>query len=118
MTEEQIITLEPVYFDFAKATIKPISYPILDQVAKVMTDRPAIAVRVEGHTDNFGTDAYNQKLSERRTHSVVEYLVRKGIAASRLQAVGFGETRPIAPNDTDQGRAKNRRTEFHIVTGN
>jgi len=117
VTEEQIITLEPVYFDFDKATIKPISFAILDQVAKVMNDRPTITVRVEGHTDSYGSDAYNQKLSDRRVHSVVQYLVKKGIPAARLQGQGFGESRPIAPNDTDEGRAKNRRTEFHIVTG-
>jgi outer membrane protein OmpA-like peptidoglycan-associated protein len=116
VTEEQIITLEPIYFDFDKATIKPVSYPVLDEVAKVMRDGPTIVVRVEGHTDDVGSDAYNARLSERRAHSVVKYLVAKGIDPARLQAIGFGESRPIATNDTPEGRAKNRRTEFHIVT--
>ena len=121
VTEEQIITLEPIYFDFDKSTIKPVSYPILDQVVKVMTDRPNMRVRVEGHTDSKGTDEYNQKLSQRRTDSVVKYLIGKGIDPSRLEAVGFGESRPIAPNqdesgkDNPTGRAKNRRTEFHVI---
>jgi len=122
VTEEQIITLEPIYFDFDKSTIKPVSYPILDQVAKVMTDRPNMRIRVEGHTDSKGSDAYNQRLSQRRSESVVKYLIKKGIDPSRLEAVGLGESRPIAPNqnpdgtDNPTGRAKNRRTEFHVVS--
>lgn len=120
VTEEQIVTLEPVYFDFDKATIKPVSYPVLDQIVRVMTDRPAIEVRVEGHTDSKGTDTYNRRLSQQRAEAVVKYLVAKGVAPARLDAVGLGESRPIAPNenpdgsDNPQGRAKNRRTEFHI----
>ena len=121
VTEEQIITLEPIYFDFDKASIKAVSYPVLDQVVKVMNDRPALRIRVEGHTDSKGTDAYNQRLSERRAASVVKYLQSKGIAAARLENAGFGESRPIAPNqnpdgsDNPVGRAKNRRTEFHVI---
>jgi len=120
VTEEQIVTLEPIYFDFDKATIKPVSYPVLDQIVRVMTDRPAIEVRVEGHTDAKGTDTYNRRLSQQRAEAVVKYLVAKGVARARLEAVGLGESRPIAPNenpdgsDNPQGRAKNRRTEFHI----
>ena len=122
VTEEQIITLEPIFFDFDKATIKPVSYPILDQVVKVMTDRPNMRVRVEGHTDSKGSEAYNQRLSQRRAEAVVKYLVGKGIDPSRLEAVGYGKSRPIAPNqnsdgsDNPVGRAKNRRTEFHVIT--
>jgi outer membrane protein OmpA-like peptidoglycan-associated protein len=122
VTEEQIITLEPIYFDFDKSTIKRVSYPILDQVVKVMTDRPNMRVRVEGHTDSKGSDAYNQRLSQRRAEAVVKYLIGKGIDPSRLEAVGFGESRPIAPNqnpdgsDNPTGRAKNRRTEFHVIS--
>jgi len=120
VTEEQIVTLEPIYFDFDKATIKPVSYPVLDQIVRVMTDRPAIEVRVEGHTDSKGTDAYNRRLSQRRAEAVVKYLVTKGVGPARLEAVGLGESRPLAANenpdgsDNPQGRAKNRRTEFHI----
>jgi outer membrane protein OmpA-like peptidoglycan-associated protein len=120
ITEEQLVTLEPIYFDFGKATIKPVSYPVLDQIVRVMSDRPAIDVRVEGHTDSKGTDAYNQRLSQQRAEAVVKYLVAKGIAPARLDAVGLGKSRPIAPNenpdgsDNPRGRAKNRRTEFHI----
>ena len=122
VTEEQIITLEPIYFDFDKAKIKPVSYPILDQVVKVMNDRPNMRVRVEGHTDSKGSEAYNQRLSQRRAEAVVKYLISKGIDPSRLEAVGYGKSRPIAPNqdengkDNPTGRAKNRRTEFHVIT--
>ena len=118
VTDEQIITLEPIYFDFDKATIKPESYPVLDQVAQVMIDRPQMEVRIEGHTDWIGTDSYNQRLSERRARAVLGYLVNKGIDSFRLGAVGYGEGRPIATNDTEEGRARNRRTEFHIVRHN
>jgi outer membrane protein OmpA-like peptidoglycan-associated protein len=120
VTEEQIVTLEPIYFDFDKATIKPVSFAVLDQIVKVMTDRPTVNVRVEGHTDAKGADPYNRRLSQRRAEAVVKYLVAKGIAPERLDAVGLGKSRPIAPNenpdgsDNPQGRAKNRRTEFHI----
>jgi len=120
VTEEQIVTLEPIYFDFGTATIKPVSYPVLDEVRRVMSDRPAIEVRVEGHTDSKGSEAYNQRLSQQRAEAVVKYLVAKGVAPARLEGVGFGKSRPIAPNanpdgsDDPQGRAKNRRTEFHI----
>jgi len=121
VTEEQIITLEPIYFDFDKSTIKPVSYPILDQVVKVMNERPTMRVRVEGHTDSKGTEAYNQKLSQRRSEAVVKYLIGKGIDPSRLEAIGYGKSRPVAPNsntdgsDNPTGRAKNRRTEFHVI---
>jgi outer membrane protein OmpA-like peptidoglycan-associated protein len=122
VTEEQIITLEPIYFDFDKAKIKPVSYPILDQVVKVMNDRTSMRVRVEGHTDSKGSDAYNKRLSQRRAEAVVKYLIGKGIDPSRLEAVGYGKSRPIAPNedengrDNPTGRAKNRRTEFHVIS--
>ena len=74
-----------------------------------------LKVQVEGHTDSVGTDAYNDGLSQRRSQAVVEYLVSKGIARDRLAAVGLGESKPIASNDTAKGRAMNRRTEFVIV---
>ncbi len=114
-TDEQIITLAPIYFDFDRDTIKQVSHPVLDQVAAVMQQRPTAVVRVEGHTDSFGSDDYNQKLSERRAQAVVRYLVGKDIDGSRLEAQGFGESRPIETNETAEGRAKNRRTEFHII---
>jgi len=116
--EAKKITIDQmVHFDFDKSNIKPEAAAILDDVAKVMQANPQIKkVRVEGHTDSIGSDAYNLKLSQRRADSVVNYLTTKGgIAASRLEAVGYGESRPIATNATAAGRAKNRRVEFNVV---
>ena len=122
VTDEQMVTLEPIYFELGRATIEPGSLPILDAVAKAMGERPQVKVRVEGHTDSTGTEPHNRRLSQRRAEAVVSYLRQKGIAADRLEAVGRGSSRPIAPNrnpdgsDDAEGRAKNRRTEFHIVS--
>lgn len=116
VAEEKIVITQKIHFEFDKAIIRPISYPILDDVAYLLQINPQIRrVRVEGHTDWIGSDAYNQKLSERRAASVRNYLIGKGIAADRLIAVGYGEARPIADNNTTQGRARNRRTEFTVV---
>jgi len=111
-----VITLKGVYFDFDKATIKPESYPVLDDAAKILTDNPKITVEIQGHTDSDGSDSYNQKLSERRAYSIVDYFVKvKGIDVNRLKAIGYGESKPIASNDTKEGRALNRRVEFVIL---
>lgn len=114
--EEKIIITQKIHFEFDKATIRPISYSILDDVVELLNRNPQITkIRVEGHTDSVGSDAYNQNLSERRAQSVVNYLVSKGISRDRLIAVGYGESRPIADNNTTEGRAKNRRTEFTVL---
>jgi len=114
--EEKIVITQKIHFEFARANIRPVSYPILDDVAYLLQRNPQIGlVRVEGHTDWIGSDAANQRLSERRANAVRDYLVRKGIAPNRLQAVGYGETRPVADNNSVQGRARNRRTEFTVV---
>ena len=81
-----------------------------------MKANPTIkSLRVEGHTDNQGTPEYNQRLSDARANSVMAYLVKQGVEAGRVTAEGFGLTKPIATNDTDDGRQKNRRVEFHIT---
>ena len=96
--------------------IRPVSYPIVDDVADLLRRNPQIRrVRVEGHTDWIGSDAYNQKLSENRARAVRDYLIQKGVEPSRLEAVGYGESRPVADNNTVQGRARNRRTEFTVL---
>lgn len=110
--------LDKVYFDTGKATIQPRSFALLDDVARVITSHPELArIEVEGHTDDQGNDASNLKLSDRRASAVKDYLVKKGVAAERLGAKGWGETRPIATNRTPDGRAENRRVEFRIVGG-
>ena len=100
----------------AKDEIKPVSFPVLDEVAAVLIGTPTILrVRVEGHTDSRGRDRYNLDLSKRRAHSVRRYLMSKGVEPRRLVAEGYGETVPIATNDTSDGRAENRRVEFVIL---
>lgn len=116
VAEEKIVITQKIHFEFNKSKIRPVSYPILDDVAYLLQLNPQIRrVRVEGHTDWIGSDAYNQKLSEHRAASVRDYLIGKGIAADRMIAVGYGEARPIADNNTTQGRARNRRTEFTVL---
>jgi OmpA-OmpF porin, OOP family len=105
-----------VHFDYDKAIIKPESFPLLDEVVGVLSKNPQLKhVRVEGHTDNKGTAAYNLDLSKRRAASVVEYLVQHGIDRKRLVSAGYGFERPIADNATALGRAKNRRVEFKLL---
>jgi len=104
--------LDNVLFDFDKSNIKPQFFYFLDEAAAVFAQNPNLNVRIEGHTDNIGTAAYNMKLSLRRANAVVDYLVKKGIAKDRLTAEGFGFTRPVATNDTKEGRALNRRVEL------
>lgn len=115
------IVLENVYYDFDKATLKPESFPSLDSLVSLLNFYPKMVIEVSAHTDNKGSDKYNMTLSEKRAQSVVNYLIEKGIEAARLQAKGYGETMPIAPNDVNgkdnpEGRAKNRRTEFKVLS--
>ena len=112
----RILLKDSVHFDTGKDTIKSESFPLLDQVAKLLGEHPEMKkVRVEGHTDNVGNAAYNKELSARRAASVVRYLVGKGVAASRLVPAGYGFEQPIASNATALGRAKNRRVAFTIL---
>jgi outer membrane protein OmpA-like peptidoglycan-associated protein len=111
---KEVIILSGVNFAFNSDKLTPESKAILDkQVAKIKAD-PGMKVQVAGHTDIIGSDAYNQKLSEKRAKAVMDYFISQGIPASRLSSVGYGKTKPIAPNNTDEGRAKNRRVELHI----
>lgn len=114
--EEKIIITQKIHFEFNRAVVRPISYPILDDVAELLQRNPQIRrVQVEGHTDWIGSDAYNQRLSQRRAEVVVDYLTRKGVDRNRLVPVGYGESRPVADNNATAGRAQNRRTEFTVV---
>jgi outer membrane protein OmpA-like peptidoglycan-associated protein len=108
--------LDIVYFALNRDVIQRRSYSLLDEVARVIAAHPEITkVRAEGHTDNQGDDAYNKDLSQRRANAVRAYLVKRGIAAERLDAVGYGEEQPKADNETKAGRAANRRVEFTII---
>ncbi|MFP3871154.1 MAG: OmpA family protein, partial [Syntrophobacteria bacterium] len=104
-----------VQFDLGRSEVKPSSYPILDEVAEVLEKNPSLRVEIEGHTDSTGTAALNQRLSEQRAEAVLEYLVSAGISRERLSAKGYGLTRPIASNNTREGRAKNRRVELKPI---
>jgi outer membrane protein OmpA-like peptidoglycan-associated protein len=112
-TEKNLLAM--VHFDFDKQSIKKIYVPVLDQQVAYLKDSPALPVMVKGHTDYMGSDEYNQKLSERRANAVRDYLIQKGIASSRIQAVGYSEHRPIADNKTAEGRALNRRAELEVT---
>ncbi|MDD3124274.1 MAG: OmpA family protein [Candidatus Kapabacteria bacterium] len=105
----------PITFDFNKSDIKPESFEILDGIADQMLSNPKIKIEIQGHTDNIGTVEINQVLSEKRANSVKEALVSRGIEAQRIRTRGFGMTMPVANNDTEEGRAKNRRTQFVIL---
>ncbi|MFZ5637281.1 MAG: OmpA family protein [Pseudomonadota bacterium] len=104
-----------VTFDFNSAALKPQFRPALDQVAATMAEYDRTIVEVSGHTDNVGSDAYNQKLSEERAGTVSTYLIGKGLVRERFEVVGMGERYPVASNDTDGGRALNRRVEIRVV---
>jgi len=113
---EKIEITQKIHFEYDKAVIRPASFVVLDEVVNAMKNDKGISkVQVEGHTDAMGSDTYNQGLSERRAQACVAYIESKGIEPERLEAIGFGESRPIAPNNTAKGRATNRRTEFIIT---
>ena len=101
-----------IYFDTASATIKPESEPALVEIVKLLNGSPALKVYVVGHTDNVGSLESNLKLSSDRAASVVKTITARGVAASRLKSAGIGPYSPVASNDTDGGKAKNRRVEF------
>lgn len=107
--------VENIYFETAKAKLKPESFEALDKLVDKMKDAGEITVEISGHTDWVGTKEYNYGLSERRAQSVVDYLVENGIDKDNLVAKGYGEDEPIATNETEEGRAKNRRVEFEIL---
>jgi outer membrane protein OmpA-like peptidoglycan-associated protein len=113
--EGESIVLQNIFFEFNKTTLLPESYPELDKVAAFVLNNNIKLIEIGGHTDSEGSEAYNQKLSEGRAKSVVEYLKSKGIVMDRMQAVGYGELKPIDTNLTEQGRAVNRRVEFTLL---
>ncbi len=109
-----VIELQGVHFETDKATLKPVSISILNAAVKTLGEHGTIMVEVAGHTDSRASDSYNEALSERRAKVVYEYLVAHGISADRMTWRGYGESQPIATNDTDEGMAKNRRTELIV----
>ncbi|MBI3238312.1 MAG: OmpA family protein [Flavobacteriia bacterium] len=111
------IALRNIFFDVAKATLRPESNAELERLVKLMKDVPNLKIEISGHTDNTGSATVNETLSQQRAEAVVQYLTGKGVSASRMKAKGYGAARPVSTNNTDDGRQQNRRTEFEI-TGN
>lgn len=109
------VVLNNIFFESGKADLKPESYLELAKAIELMKANPSMRVEVGGHTDNVGADDKNMALSHARARAVMDFMVKGGIAASRLMAKGYGETQPVATNDTDEGRQANRRTEFVII---
>ncbi len=104
-----------VTFAFDRAELQPQFYPVLDDVARTLVQYNQTIVEVAGHTDSVGSESYNQQLSERRAYAVAEYLGSRGVQRERMMPVGAGKSRPIASNDSEYGRAQNRRVEITLV---
>lgn len=109
------VRLKNIYFDFDKTTLKSESFVELDRVVDFLNRNSSVSIEIAGHTDNKGSDTYNQNLSQGRSQSVVDYLISKGIDPSRLEARGYGESKPVETNETEEGRAINRRVEFTVL---
>lgn len=113
---ETAITLNNIYFDFDRFELKPESFVELDRVYKFLSDNPGVKIEISAHTDSRGSDDYNLELSQKRAESVVKYLASKNIDPARLSAKGYGETKPLFDNSTEEGMAKNRRVEMRVIS--
>jgi outer membrane protein OmpA-like peptidoglycan-associated protein len=111
----EAIRLNNIFFDFGLAELRPESFPELLRLVRFLNEHPKVAIELAGHTDNIGNDEANQTLSEARVTAVRAYLVEQGISHERMKAVGHGKKFPVASNDTEEGRQKNRRVEFTIL---
>ena len=116
LTDSNIAIMDKVQFETGKAALLPASNALLDEVAKMLKDNPQVEqISVEGHTDSTGSPDFNRKLSQQRAESVAKYLSSKGVKAARMEPKGFGPDRPVADNESEQGREANRRVEFNIL---
>ena len=116
VTKDAIVIKDKIQFDYNKATIKEVSFELLDTIVRVINENPHIReLSIEGHTDSDGSDKYNKKLSDKRAASVKKYFTEHGIDEGMLLSKGWGEAKPIADNGTDEGKATNRRVEFLIT---
>ena len=106
---------EAITFGFDSASLNRSAYGVLDRVADTLKEYDQTIIEVAGHTDSVGSDAYNQRLSERRAQAVADYITSRGVSGQRLMVVGAGEAHPVASNNTEAGRAENRRVEITIV---
>ncbi|MFH2095217.1 MAG: OmpA family protein, partial [Bacteroidota bacterium] len=110
----ETIRLNNIFFDLDKATLKEESFSELNRLVRLLKENATMSITISGHTDNQGSDQYNLKLSEDRVNSVIQYLITNGVAKDRLSGKGYGESNPIGTNDTEEGKAINRRVEFTI----
>ncbi|HEY5125329.1 MAG TPA: OmpA family protein, partial [Ignavibacteria bacterium] len=116
MKERQVsVRINNIFFDFNESKLKSESYLELDRLYKFLIENSDISVEISGHTDNIGSDEYNITLSNARANAVKDYLVSKGISTNRIISKGYGKSKPVATNDTDEGRQLNRRVEFKII---
>jgi OOP family OmpA-OmpF porin len=113
--EAKTFTLNNVYFDSGKSTLQATSYKELDELLAYLKLKPSIKIEIAGHTDSEGNDDANMLLSENRAITVKNYLIKNGIASTRIQTKAYGETQPIATNETEEGRSKNRRITINIL---
>lgn len=111
----QAFRLDNVYFDQSSYVLRPESFPQLDKLVKTLVTNPKLTIEIAGHTDNVGDRRLNQSLSESRAKIITNYLVRNGIAEKRLRYTGYGDSRPAAPNDSEDNKRKNRRVEFVVL---
>jgi len=109
------IVLRGVHFDSDKSDIRPDSRPVLNEAVEILKENPTVRISVEGHTDAIGSDTHNEQLSLRRAEAVFRYLVNRGIAPERMDVTGYGKRRPVANNETESGRAQNRRVELQVM---
>jgi OOP family OmpA-OmpF porin len=109
------LILRGVNFDFDKSNIRADARPVLDEAIDTLKEAGDVRIAVEGHTDGVGSEDYNEGLSIRRAKAVANYLAAGGISAARMEVSGFGESRPVATNDTADGRAQNRRVELNVI---
>jgi len=116
LDEKGHVAIYGILFDVDKASLKPASEKPLQEIVKLLRDYPDLKLELQGHTDNQGSADYNRDLSQRRAESVKAYLIAYGTDTSRLEAKGYGLSQPVASNDTEEGRAKNRRVELYITT--
>lgn len=114
-SRESNIVLNKVHFDPGSANLRPESYEDLNVVVDLLKNNPDIRIEIHGHTDNQGNPQKNMQLSQDRANAVKNYLIKKGIDGSRIEAVGYGDTQPVATNDTEANRQKNRRIEYKII---
>ena len=106
--------MQGIQFETGKAVIKKSSNAILKQIAQVFIENPTYQVEIQGHTDNVGKPETNMQLSEKRANAVRDFLIKEGVEANRMTAIGYGDTKPVASNKTAKGRAENRRVEFVV----